>query len=90
MASIKISSYECVKACDKLMSLSKEKLEVEYDDTHAQRMHVNTHQIIIKHTARIIELCEFAGKIGVEVTIDHDDFALIGEYLTLPSQPGNE
>lgn len=81
MASITINSTNIIQACDKCKKYWDEKERVY---VHS----VDTPYIEALHgIKRIRDIAEFSERFGLySISIDHNDFALIGEYLTLPRQ----
>jgi len=75
MASIQINSANVLQACEKAVKGSGFKKLYLEDTTRIRGIKI---------------LAKFSEKLTKKVSIDHDDIVLIGEYLTLPSQPGKK
>ncbi|MCK5609260.1 hypothetical protein KAR91_45720 [Candidatus Pacearchaeota archaeon] len=74
MASITINSANVIQACDKAV------LADDFGTEYKKQLRLN------KINA-IKELAEFSEKFGFcSLSIDHNDFVLIGEYMTIPKQ----
>ena len=81
MASITINSADVIQACEKVLKALKEKNNIFWWIAYNQQIKFNKKV----HIDRIKNLAKFSEKYGLySLSIDHNDFALIGEYLTLP------
>ena len=89
MASININSENVIQACDRaiktdiglLSSISDEKPFFPASDEDFERVSKDMKIFSIR------KLAEFSEKYGYHcLSIDHNDFSLIGEYLTIPKQ----
>ncbi len=86
MASITINSENVIQACNKtLEEISK---EVAERDNRPNRSGVGLISYIgIKSRSDVLHiknLAEFSNKFEMSISINQDDFTLIGEYITFP------
>ncbi len=83
MASIKANSQSVVKACKEAIKqyyIESERLKLEFPKSDIPRE-------FLVEVSKIEEMAEFSLKFWPgTVSIDQNDFALIGEYLTIPKE----
>ena len=83
MASIKVNSQSAVKACKEAIKhyyTERERLRGEFPKSDIPRD-------FLVEVSKIEEMAEFSLKFWPgTVSIDQNDFALIGEYLTIPEK----
>ena len=87
MASVQIRADEVIKACEKFLNKKQELKPIKIGED-PQRVYQPEFFIKgFKIIERIKKLAEYQNKVVIgekipEMSIDHNDFNLIGEYLT--------
>ena len=88
MASIEIKSENVLQACEiTLEEILREISERESRPNPAGTGFAKYHGIKLESdVVRLKKLAEFSNKFEMSISINQDDFALIGEYLTIPEK----
>jgi len=88
-----INSANVIQACEKAVTNCIDSFQKTFTSEEAypgwvEKAKNDSDAVLLIN--KIKNLAEFSEKFTMQISIDHNDFSLIGEYLTLPSQPVKE